>query len=666
MPMFSFCGSLVGSAGTKYNHAHKSVAYAHVDEPGNPGYFSAPCAHKTVSAWKKDSSNHWKVCSTCGETLNKSEHTFDDGSVQRAATCTSGGTTRYTCTVCGYTKTQTVPATGHTLVKTEAEPATCEAAGHTEYWTCSGCSKIFGNENGTKQITLASTVIVATGHDWDEGTVTKEPTEAEEGVRTYTCKNDPSHTRTESIKRLDHTHIVSDEWSYDDYFHWHACSVCGDALQKTSHTWDEGTVTTAPGCEATGTKTYTCTVCGTVKEQTIPATNHNWDTGTVTKEPTCEETGIKTYTCKNDASHTKTEDISATGHNWDTGTVTKEPSCEEPGIKTYTCKNDASHTKTEDIPATGHNWDTGIVTKEPSCEESGIKTFTCKNDPSHTREQVISATGHRWTDDEIITEATCTEKGTKRVRCTNCEATKEVAIPAAGHKWDNGIITKEATRTETGIMTYTCTVCGETKEESIPVQTIPDPDGSYTMPIMNTSRIGTGGVGTGEARNEEALTWDAKISGNILTWSSADGADRFVISAKKKGETTWKRIGTTTKNSYELSALNGSYTIMVRYEKDGVLAKARNSAKTAAEIKAAKPVVTAAVKDEYVILRWKAVDGASSYRVFKYSDGKLKKIGSTSKTQIRVKGTSGSKYAVKAYINGKWTKITKADIVTAE
>ena len=33
-------------------------------------------------------------------------------------------------------------------------------------------------------------------HEWDEGTVTQEPSDGEPGVITYTCKTDPSHTRT--------------------------------------------------------------------------------------------------------------------------------------------------------------------------------------------------------------------------------------------------------------------------------------------------------------------------------------------------------------------------------------------------------------------------------------------------------------------------------------
>jgi hypothetical protein len=71
----------------------------------------------------------------------------------------------------------------------EESAATCEMPGsRTEVCVCSD---------------RHSTMIPALGHDWDEGTVTKEPTYTEEGEMTYTCKNDPSHTKTEVIPKLE-------------------------------------------------------------------------------------------------------------------------------------------------------------------------------------------------------------------------------------------------------------------------------------------------------------------------------------------------------------------------------------------------------------------------------------------------------------------------------
>ena len=50
-----------------------------------------------------------------------------------------------------------VAAKGHSLEKTEAKDATCTEAGNTEYWTCSECKKLFGDDQGTTEITAADT-----------------------------------------------------------------------------------------------------------------------------------------------------------------------------------------------------------------------------------------------------------------------------------------------------------------------------------------------------------------------------------------------------------------------------------------------------------------------------------------------------------------------------
>ena len=92
----------------------------------------------------------------------------------------------------------------HTLVKTDAKAATCTEDGNKAYYTCSDCGKVFADEAATEEITLEETVIKATGHNWDAGVITKEPTTEEEGVRTYTCQN-CGETRTETIDKLEPT-----------------------------------------------------------------------------------------------------------------------------------------------------------------------------------------------------------------------------------------------------------------------------------------------------------------------------------------------------------------------------------------------------------------------------------------------------------------------------
>ena len=64
------------------------------------------------------------------------------------------------------------------------------------------------------------------GHTWDNGVITKEATETEEGIKTYTCKT-CGETKTESIP-------------------------------VTSHHWDQGTITKKATCTENGEKTYHC------------------------------------------------------------------------------------------------------------------------------------------------------------------------------------------------------------------------------------------------------------------------------------------------------------------------------------------------------------------------------------------------------------------------
>ena len=91
----------------------------------------------------------------------------------------------------------------HTLVKTAAVAPTCGKAGNIDYWTCSECGKYFSDAGAQTKISLEDTVRPATGkHSWDDGVVTREPSAAETGVRTYTCK--VCHkTKTEKIDKLE-------------------------------------------------------------------------------------------------------------------------------------------------------------------------------------------------------------------------------------------------------------------------------------------------------------------------------------------------------------------------------------------------------------------------------------------------------------------------------
>lgn len=107
-----------------------------------------------------------------------------------------------------------------------------------------------------------------------------------------------------------HSHSYATAWSYDDTYHWHAATCGHDVISgKAEHTWNDGEVTKAATCTAAGEKTYTCTVCGATKTETIEALGHDWNEPMVVYAANGNK-GTKTYTCKHDGcTETKTEDI---------------------------------------------------------------------------------------------------------------------------------------------------------------------------------------------------------------------------------------------------------------------------------------------------------------------------------------------------------------------
>lgn len=80
-----------------------------------------------------------------------------------------------------------------------------------------------------------------------------------------------------------HKHTFSDQWSFDNANHWHA-STCGHDVtaDQAAHTWDNGVVTKESTCTEEGVKTFTCTVCGATRTESVKATGHNYSGGVCT------------------------------------------------------------------------------------------------------------------------------------------------------------------------------------------------------------------------------------------------------------------------------------------------------------------------------------------------------------------------------------------------
>ena len=418
------------------------------------------------------------------------QHTWDDGQVTTAATCTENGVMTYTCTMCSDTKTEVIPATGHaygepvwswtddfkatatftctndathvenvtaevtsavttpaacettgvrtytakvtfedkeytssktevipaaghTLTAVAEVPATCETAGTSAHWKCDVCGKLFSDAEGKTETTLEKLVIPATGHAY--GAPVWKWNDDFTASATFTCGNDASH-----VEKVDAT--VTSEVTEG------SCEVGGTRTYTAKVTFEgkdytdtktepvpaKGHTLTAveavpATCETAGTSAHwKCSVCGklfsdaegnaetTLEKLAIPATGHAY--GEPVWKWNDDFTASATFTCANDASHV--ENVTATVTN----AVTTAATCKADGVRTYTAKatfegKEYTDTKTEVIPATDH--DTELVgAKDATCTEDGYTgNEVCKVCQTVVKQgEVIPALGHDYKD----------------------------------------------------------------------------------------------------------------------------------------------------------------------------------------------------------------------------------------------------------------------------
>ena len=204
------------NSGTGSGGTLKKLGTRTVVKEGHKAVKDAAVAATCETAGKTEGS-HCSVCNTVikAQTITAAlGHSWDNGKVTKAATCTTAGTKTYTCTCCKKTRTETIAATRHKAVKDEAVAATCETAGKTEGSHCSVCGTVL----------KAQTTTAALGHDYGEWKTIKAATYTEPGQAERVCRRNASHKEYRQLPILEKAKI--------------ALSACSIQLSEQTYVYD--------------------------------------------------------------------------------------------------------------------------------------------------------------------------------------------------------------------------------------------------------------------------------------------------------------------------------------------------------------------------------------------------------------------------------------------
>ncbi len=316
------------------------------------------------------------------------------------------------------------------IVENRVEP-TCKVKGsYDEVVYCAICDI---------ELSRSTEEIPATGHNWDNGTITTTATCNVKGVKTYTCEYNPEHTYTEYLGINVSNHVNTKD----------IAEIKATCTTKGS----------TAGVYCNDCKKY---ISGHV-EIPVDTNAHNWDNGTITTTATCKVSGVKTYTCQHNASHKKTENlgVNASNHVNTKNLAEVKATCttkgSTAGVYCNDCKKYISGHVEIPVDANAHKWDNGTITTVATCKVTGVKTYTCQHNSSHTYTENLglNASNHVNTRNVAEVKATCTTKGsTAGVYCNDCQKyiSGHTEIDAKGHT----SVTDKA-------VAATCTTAGKTE-----------------------------------------------------------------------------------------------------------------------------------------------------------------------------------------------------------
>ena len=195
--------------------------------------------HSPASGWSHDDASHWHAClNGCGTQLDKAAH--DTNGADGA------------CSVCGYIE-------GHIHSLTRQQYTDGCANKPVTYYTCSGCSNLFLDENGTQVVTMDD-IQKMSAHDLVHHTAVEATCEHAGNIEYWECDSCHKFFTDEGKTEVEQGDIVEAQLDHDYEYqsnstqHWKECTMCKTELDGSRENHSFGA--------ADGQGNQTCSDCG--------------------------------------------------------------------------------------------------------------------------------------------------------------------------------------------------------------------------------------------------------------------------------------------------------------------------------------------------------------------------------------------------------------------
>lgn len=385
--------------------------------------------------------------------------------------------------------------------------------------------------------------------------------------------------------------------------------------EANDHVYPEWESIVAATCTTDGEEYRKCIYCDVSETRIVEALGHDIVVDEASA-PTCIDAGSTagSHCSRCEQVFSAKEVVAALGHTPEVDAAVS-PTCTEDGL------TEGSHCAAcgeilvaqETVPAVGHTAKTDVAIPA-TCTEDGL------TEGSHcsvcneviVAQEVVPAKGHNTVIDGAVS-ATCTKQGvTEGSHCSVCGevfVAQQIVYPA-GHVAGDWVVDAEATTEAPGSKHKECTVCGEVLETEEIAQLEPE------LPEIETKNL---------------------VVGIKLTWKRIPGAKKYDVYRRIAGREKWNKIRSISATALVDNGVKSGITY--EYQIKTTIGRG-NDVETVSIYSDAKQFIGVpklqkiSYTSEGVEIKWKAVNGAEKYQVYRY-DAKARQwvlIDTVSKT----------------------------------